>query len=158
MLSDKDLGYLERCIDLAEIGLNKGNSPFGSILVSEHDEILFEGHNETSLGDATRHPELAITQWAAKNLSAQQRKNATVYTSGEHCPMCAAAHGWVGLGRIVIASSSKQLEKWYQEFGQSTPVVKRLSIHEVISDTKVDGPAYQFAERIKELHKRYMVE
>jgi len=26
-----------------------------------------------------------------------ERLQATVYTSGEHCPMCAAAHGWAGL-------------------------------------------------------------
>jgi len=24
-----------------------------------------------------------------------------MYTSGEHCPMCAAAHGWVGIGKLV---------------------------------------------------------
>ena len=30
----------------------------------------------------------------------------TVYTSGEHCPMCSAAHAWVGLGRIVYAVSA----------------------------------------------------
>lgn len=42
----------------------------------------------------------------------EDRKRATVYTSGEHCPMCAAAHGWVNLGRIVFASSSQQLAEW----------------------------------------------
>jgi tRNA(Arg) A34 adenosine deaminase TadA len=33
----------------------------------------------------------------------------------EHCSMCAAAHAWVGLGRIVSAASSSQLATWRAE-------------------------------------------
>lgn len=32
-------------------------------------------------------------------LTAADRAAATVFTSGEHCPMCSAAHAWAGLGR-----------------------------------------------------------
>jgi len=32
--------------------------------------------------------------------------------------MCAAANGWVGIGRIVYASSSRQLMEWLKEFGR----------------------------------------
>ena len=46
-----------------------------------------------------------------------ERAGATVYTSGEHCPMCAAAHGWVGLGRVVYVASSAQLAGWLEEMG-----------------------------------------
>src|SRR3712207_6925299 len=56
-------------------------------------------------GDATQHPEFAIARWAATHLTPDERAAATVYTSGEHCPMCAAAHAWAGLGRIVYARS-----------------------------------------------------
>src|SRR5260370_14048282 len=50
-----------------------------------------------------------------------ERAAATVFTSGEHCPMCAAAHGWVGLGRIVYVSSSEQLAAWLVELGVPAP-------------------------------------
>jgi tRNA(Arg) A34 adenosine deaminase TadA len=53
------------------------------------------------------------------NLTPSQRAEATVYTSGEHCPMCAAAHGWAGLGRIVYATSSEQMTGWLAELGVS---------------------------------------
>src|SRR5699024_11250519 len=104
MINEIDLKYLRRCLELATTALEAGDEPFGSVLVSAEGEVLFEDHNHVSGGDHTRHPEFAIARWAAENLSPSQRRSATVYTSGEHCPMCAAAHGWVGLGRIIYAS------------------------------------------------------
>lgn len=152
MLDKKDRKYLERCVELAEQALEKGDEPFGSILVSETGEILFEDHNHVSGGDHTQHPEFAIARWAANHITPEERAKATVYTSGEHCPMCSAAHGWVGLGRIVYASSSAQLAEWHQELGVKPSVVKNLSIQEVIQHADVDGPDEELAEEVRQLH------
>ncbi|MGX7075976.1 nucleoside deaminase [Globicatella sanguinis] len=152
MISEKDLEYLERCVDLAETALNEGDEPFGSVLVSKEGEILFEDYNHVSGGDSTQHPEFAIARWAAENLSPEERAAATVYTSGEHCPMCSAAHAWVGLGRIVYACSSEQLQAWQKELGVEPSPVKNLAIEDVILDANVDGPAPELAERVKQLH------
>lgn len=156
MISEKDLEYLKRCVDLAETAVNKGDAPFGSILVSKEGEVLFEDHNRISDGDSTQHPEFAIARWSAEHLSPEDRAEATVYTSGEHCPMCAAAHAWVGLGRIVYASSSEQLQVWQKELGIDPSPVMNLSVEEVIRDAVVDGPAPELAERIKSLHARIL--
>src|SRR5690554_918633 len=117
MLSNDDMKFLKRAVHLAKIALDKDDEPFGSVLVSGDGKILFEGHNEVGGGDHTRHPEFEIAKWAANNLTEEERKKAVVYTSNEHCPMCSAAHGWVGLGKIVYAASSKQLSEWMKEFG-----------------------------------------
>lgn len=154
MLTEKDYKFLKRAVELAKLALNKGEEPFGSVLVSESGEILFEGHNETVSIDATRHPEFEIARWAAKNLTPEERKKATVYTSGEHCPMCAAAHGWAGLGRIIYAASSKQLTTWLTEFGVPPARVKPIPIQEVISDVEVIGPVDEFSEILKSYHKQ----
>ena len=103
---------LIRAVELAEAALACGDEPFGSVLVAAGGEVLFEDHNHVAGGDHTQHPEFAIARWAAQHLSPADRAAATVYTSGEHCPMCSAAHGCVGLGRIVYASSSAQLSEW----------------------------------------------
>ena len=87
-------------------------------------------------------------------MTAQDRAEATVYTSGEHCPMCAAAHGWVGLGRIVYASSAAQMTQWLSELGIPALRVRPLPIAEVIRDTKVDGPVEEFAQQVRALHVR----
>src|SRR6476619_8151439 len=114
-LSATDLEHLRRAVALAHLALKKGDEPFGSVLVSADGEVLFEDHNHVAGGDHTQHPEFAIARWAANNMIPEERSKATVYTSGEHCPMCSAAHGWVGLGRIVYASSSGQLTGWLAE-------------------------------------------
>ncbi|MER2111683.1 MAG: nucleoside deaminase [Solibacillus isronensis] len=155
MINNTDLKHLQRCVELAKIALEKGDEPFGSVLVSAEGEVLFEDHNHVAGGDHTQHPEFAIARWAANNMEPEERSKATVYTSGEHCPMCAAAHGWVGLGRIVYASSSKQLAKWLAEFGQAPSRVRNLSIQEVINDAIVDGPVPELAEEVHQLHRQF---
>src|SRR5690625_1561183 len=139
MIDETDYKHLERCIELAKIALDKGDEPFGSILVSEDGEVLKEDHNRVASGDNTQHPEFALARWAANNLSPEERKKATVYTSGEHCAMCSAAHGWVGLGRIVYASSTKQLVELNSDINISPSPINNLLIEEVIKDADVDG-------------------
>lgn len=152
MITDIDLVHLRRCVELAEIALEKGDEPFGSVLVSAQGNVLAEGHNQVASGDHTQHPEFALARWAATNMTPEERSEATVYTSGEHCPMCAAAHGWVGLGRIVYASSSEQLVEWTNEIGLTPSRVRNLPIQDVIRHTQVDGPVPELAEEIRKLH------
>src|SRR5690625_3943605 len=125
MINDSDLKHLRRCIELARAALENGDEPFGSVLVSANGDVLAEDHNHVGGGDHTQHPEFALARWAAGNMTSQERGKATVYTSGEHCPMCAAAHGWVGLGRIVYVSSSEQLGKRGSERGNDGHQTRR---------------------------------
>lgn len=157
MITEEDVKFLRRAVDLAREALEKGDSPFGSVLVSETGEVLFEDHNRTSSGDATRHPEFAIARWAAENLTPEQRQRAVVYTSGEHCPMCSAAHGMVGLGKIVYASSSQQLGNWLAAFGLSPGPVSALPIHTVVPGIEVLGPVEEFADELRAMQQQYRV-
>lgn len=154
MINDTDLAHLKRCIELAETALEAGDEPFGSVLVSADGTVLAEERNHVGGGDPTQHPEFALARWAAEHLTPIERSQATVYTSGEHCSMCAAAHGWVGLGRIVYASSSAQLSMWLSDMGIVPSRVRSLSIHEVIHDTVVDGPVPELAEQVRKLHQQ----
>lgn len=156
MISETDLKHLRRCVDLAEEAVESGDQPFGSVLVSATGDILFEGRNEVAGGDHTRHPEFAIARWAAENMEPTERAEATVYTSGEHCPMCAAAHGWVGLGRIVYATSSRQLVAWLDRRGVPRSPVYELPIKAVVRDAVVAGPVPELADEVFALHERYL--
>ncbi|MBO9609000.1 MAG: nucleoside deaminase [Paenibacillaceae bacterium] len=155
MINDSDLKHLQRCMELARAALEVGDEPFGSVLVSADGVVLAEDHNHVAGGDHTQHPEFALARWAAGNMTPEERRKATVYTSGEHCPMCAAAHGWVGLGRIVYASSSEQLAQWLSELGIAALRVRNLRIQDVIRDTVVDGPVPELADQVRELHRQF---
>jgi tRNA(Arg) A34 adenosine deaminase TadA len=155
-VTEADLPHLRRCVELAAEAVAAGDHPFGSVLVAADGTVLAEDRNrEVTAGDATRHPEFALAQWAAANLAPQERAAATVYTSGEHCPMCAAAHGWVGLGRIAYATSSQQLGVWLAELGVSPAPVLPLAITEVVPGLVVAGPVAELAEQVHDLHRRF---
>ncbi|MEV4702805.1 hypothetical protein [Actinoplanes sp. NPDC049316] len=66
--------------------------------------------------------------------------------------MFAAAHGWVGLGRIVSATSSQQLTGWRAELGRAPGPVRPLSIREVVPGAVVDGPVPDLGEEVRRLH------
>lgn len=155
MVNDAELQHLNRCVELAAESLEAGDEPFGSVLVAADGTILAEDRNRAASVDPTRHPEFELARWAANNLLPEQRAGATVFTSGEHCPMCSTAHGLVGLGRIVYASSVEQLAGWFDELGVPAPGVRALPIREIVPDLPAEGPVPELAERIRELHRRF---
>jgi tRNA(Arg) A34 adenosine deaminase TadA len=159
-VTDQDRVFLRRCVELAREAAEAGDDPFGSLLVDAQGTVLFEDRNRTKGGDATRHPEFAIARWAAANLAPEERRTCVVYTSGEHCAMCSAAHAMVGLGRIVYASSGDQLRTWRREWGLiGIDVMAPLPINAVASNIPVAGPDPELAEEIRAIHaKRLGVE
>ena len=155
MINDNDKRHLLRCIELASEALEAGDEPFGSVLVDADGKVMSEDRNRANSVDATYHPEIAVARWAAQNMTAEQRAKAVVYTSGEHCAMCSAAHAWAGLGRIVYISSSKQLGEWMAEIGATLDLpLNPLSIQEVAPNIEVKGPIAEFDQQVKALQIR----
>lgn len=88
-------------------------------------------------------------------MTPEARQQAVVYTSGEHCAMCSAAHSWAGIGRIVYVSSSKQLSAWMEEMSvKSSSPIRTLSIQEVAPNVPVEGPIVSLNEEVKALQRR----
>ncbi|MER7115768.1 nucleoside deaminase [Saccharomonospora azurea] len=155
MIEDRELVHLRRCVELAAEALAAGDEPFGSVLVDGDGEVRAEDRNRVAGGDRTRHPEFALARLSTTLMTPEERHRATVYTSGEHCPMCAAAHGWVGLGRIVYVASSAQLSAWLSELGVPAPPVATLPVPDVAPNVVVEGPVPSLVEEIRALHVRF---
>ena len=153
-VDEHDHDLLVRAVALARDALDQGHEPFGTLLVDRRGTVLVEDHNRVGGGDATQHPELAVARWAAAHLEPAERARATVYTSGEHCPMCSAAHAWVGVGRIVYAASTAQLGRWRAEWGVDAGPVAPLPIGAVAPDLEVSGPDPALTEEVRALHAR----
>jgi tRNA(Arg) A34 adenosine deaminase TadA len=155
-VTDTDLLHLRRCVELAAEAVETGDFPYGSVLVAADGTVLSEERNqEVTAGDPTRHPEFVLARWAAMNLTPPERAEATVYTSGEHCPMCAGAHGWAGLGRIVYATSSEQVAGWLAQLGVAPAPVLPLPITAIVPGVPVAGPTPQLAEQVRNLHREF---
>jgi len=154
-ISATDETHLRRCVELATQALENGDDPFGSVLVDADGEVLAEAVNrEATAADPTAHPELELVHWAIAHLAPEQRASSTVYTSGEHCPMCAAAHGWAGLGRVVAAASSAQLAGWRAEWGLPAGPVAPLPLATVAPEVEVITPVAPFDAWMREVHLR----
>lgn len=151
-----DLPHLRACVDLAREALEAGDQAFGSLLVDAEGRVRRRERNRVrSDDDRTRHPEFALARWAAEHLDPRERAGATVYTSGEHCPMCAAAHAWVGLGPIVYAVSAAQFAKWLDDWQIGPSPVAALPIRAVAPGLVTRGPAPELEAEVRALHRRH---
>jgi tRNA(Arg) A34 adenosine deaminase TadA len=134
MLETGELDLLRRCIALAREAAEAGDEPFGSVLADGNGNVLEEERNRVvSSADVTAHPELALAAWASGHLDLEERSRATIYTSAEHCPMCAAAQVWSGVGRLVFILSGPTVRELRPLGG---PAID-LSSREVISRSNV---------------------
>ncbi|KAF7552939.1 hypothetical protein G7Z17_g3965 [Cylindrodendrum hubeiense] len=158
-MADQDI--LKLCISLAKEALDAGDDPFGSVLVDSNGKVLQQDRNRVVTGkngdgkaDATLHPEFTLALWAQHHLDREERARTTMYTSGEHCAMCSAAHAYCGLGRIVYISSTAQYQDWLREFGVGAGKIRPLAINEVAPGIPVEGPISGLDEEVKELHRQ----
>ncbi|GAA4602490.1 nucleoside deaminase [Actinoallomurus liliacearum] len=103
--------YLRRAIELAAAAAAGGDAPYGSLLVGPDGDVLAEEHNTViSDRDIAAHPELKLARWAARELDPATAAATTMYTSCQPCTMCYGGIQRSGLGRVVFALSTEQLD------------------------------------------------
>ncbi len=153
---ENDLKHFRHCLALAQEALDAGDEPFGSILVNNENKVIAQARNRVNEINVLAHPEIELARWATENLSAAERKDTMMYTTGEHCPMCAAAHGWAGLGTVAYLSSGKQLSQWLSGMDAPAAPINFIPVQEIVLSCEVKGPAAgPLVEEIKSLHKKY---
>lgn len=152
----QDLALFKRCLALAQEALDAGDQPFGSILVDANQNIIAEARNRINEKNVLAHPEFELAEWAMEHLSLAERKQATMYTTGEHCPMCAGAHAWAEIGSLYYLSSAKQLGQWLSELGVAEAPIAFIPSEEIMKNTTIKGPATgSLVEQIKHMHQQY---
>ncbi|MDD0814642.1 nucleoside deaminase [Curvibacter sp. HBC28] len=115
-LDERDGRYLRAAIALADRGRSRGNRPFGAVLVSPEDEVLGEAWCNTSeTGDCTGHAETGLVREVSPRYSREQLAQATLYSSGEPCVMCAGAIFWSNVRRVVYGIDAQRLRAFRGE-------------------------------------------
>lgn len=108
----KHLSFLKRAVELAYQARERGNHPFGALLVDDQDTILLEAQNSVvTERDCTAHAETNLVRAACRQFEAEVLVRCTLYTSTEPCAMCAGAIYWAGIGRVVYALSEAELRQ-----------------------------------------------
>lgn len=141
-LSQADTKHLHRAISLARAARNRGDHPFGALLLAPDGTIVEAMNTVNTEKDPTGHAETNLVRLSARKLDAGALAGSTLYTSTEPCAMCAGAIYWAGIGRVVYALSEKELASIVAE--QSGVPTLDLPCREVFArggnKVKVTGP------------------
>ncbi len=93
--------FFEEAINQANIGLQEGGIPIGSVLVYDN-KILGAGYNKrVQEGSVVLHGEMDALENAGRQKSAVYKKS-TLYTTLSPCPMCAGTIILYGIPKVVI--------------------------------------------------------
>jgi len=104
-----DEQFMKKAIEVALQARQKGNEPFGAVLV-KNGEIVMIGENRIhTFNDPTHHAELGLIRQHCTEQQIFDLSEYTLYTSCEPCAMCSGAMVWSNLGRMVYSVSHDQL-------------------------------------------------
>lgn len=126
--------HMREALDLAENARERGDEPFGSVLVRDDTIIMRESNHVRTEADFRRHPELHLAYRAYRELSRTECRESALYTSAEPCPMCSGGIRIAELGRVIYSVPADTVA---ERMG-SEPSVRCA---EIVPDvTTVNGP------------------
>lgn len=106
----QDLEFLRMTFTVAKRARDKGNHPFGALLVDETGRVLLDAENDVvTSNDCTGHAETNLIRAASKIYDQEFLATCTLYASTEPCPMCAGAIYWGNIRRVVFGLSEEGL-------------------------------------------------
>lgn len=87
----------------------KGDWPFGAVVI-KGGKVTGKGHaTDKSGGDVTDHAELIALRDACRNLKTNNLYGCSIYCSNEPCMMCAAAIFQAEISKVFIGASRDDL-------------------------------------------------
>lgn len=155
---------MERAIELAEEAGERGDGPYGSVLVRD-GAVVMEASNRTNTDDdLALHPELTLARRAASEFTPAECAVTVMYTSTEPCAMCATGMAYAGLGAVVYSVSGERATEVRgggdedgsgadgdEGGGDGIPCTEVFERHGV--DVAVEGPVLE--EAGLDVHRRY---
>ncbi|MFO7633926.1 MAG: nucleoside deaminase [Caldilinea sp.] len=157
-MSDEHLSHLRNAIAVARRAREKGNHPFGALLVDEHGVVLLEAENTVNTEhDCTGHAETNLVRMACRQFERVVLERCTLYTSTEPCAMCTGAIHWSGIGRVVFALSEENLYAMTSDGTHPDNETMTLSCREVFArcarPVEVVGPLIE--EEARSVHEGF---
>lgn len=139
--------HMHEALSLARTAADRGDEPFGSVLVRDDEVRLSESNRINTEDDIRRHPELHLAYRACRELTPAERAETVMYTSTEPCPMCAGGMVQAGFARVVYSVGSDELDALIG----SSPAVRSGEILAGVTD--VVGPVSN--EEGRRIHEEF---
>jgi tRNA(Arg) A34 adenosine deaminase TadA len=126
---EDDERFLRLAIEAARRARERGNHPFGAVLVDSASRVLLEAENSVLTDrDPTAHAELSLIRTAGARYDPSELAACTLYSSTEPCPMCSGAIYWGGIRRLVYGLGQS---RFYELAGDGGKLA--LSCREVLA-------------------------
>ncbi|WP_374689534.1 nucleoside deaminase [Promineifilum sp.] len=130
-MDENDAKWMRLSFEVAREAREKGNHPFGAVLVDGAGRVLLKGENTVvTERDCTGHAETNLLREASRAFEPDFLATCTLYASAEPCPMCAAAIFWSNVRRVVFGLSTVRLNGMVGEVSED---VMFLPSREVLS-------------------------
>jgi tRNA(Arg) A34 adenosine deaminase TadA len=154
-MDENDVRFIRVAIDVARKARDKGNHPFGAVLVDEQGHILMEAENTVvTEKDCSGHAETNLMRQASRKYDSDFLAKCTIYSSTEPCPMCAGAIFWGNVRRVVYGLSQEGL---YEMAGEDAEEVLYLPCRELFGKgqkpIEVIGPILE--EEARKVHEGF---
>ncbi len=138
VLTPADESHLRQAIRHSHTARERGNRPFGALIVAKSGEVLVEFYNQTKEAqDCTAHAETGAIRIASHTHSREVLMGATLYASGEPCVMCSGAIFLSGIRRVVYALDAKRMRQMrglkedYRDLEWSVKEIYQASPHPI---------------------------
>ena len=119
LLNPTDEHFMREANRWALTARERGNRPFGSVVVSSEGEVLVQAYcNTTETGDCTGHAETNAVRQLSPRVSREVLATSTLYSSAEPCVMCAGAIFWSGIGRVIFGIDAVRLRVFRGEVAE----------------------------------------
>ena len=118
-LNPTDSHFMRQANRWAQTARERGNRPFGAVVVATSGDVLIEAYcNTTETGDCTGHAETNAVRQLSPKVSREVLAGSTLYSSAEPCVMCAGAIFWSGIGRVIFGIDAVRLRVFRGEVAE----------------------------------------
>lgn len=140
LAEDQDKAYMRQAIALARAAMDRGDQPFGALLVKDGKVLAAVSNSVNTDNNVTHHAETNALAACARQHGHQAARGATLYTSCEPCAMCCGAAYLFGVKRVVYGLSDARFAKitgWSEDFDP------RKFFGQTVSGVQLTGPVLE---------------
>ena len=139
---------------IAREAVQQGRHPFGAVLVDADNETILMSQGNI---DTVNHAESTLARLAAEKFSMEHLWQCTLYSTVEHCVMCAGTLYWANIGRLAYGMSERQLLHFTGAHAENPTmdISCRYVFAHSPKEIKVWGPVTSVVDQIAKLHKDF---